>query len=200
MDAPDVERVVLPHEAPHAAHVVAVVAVLVAAEAVNVGVEQVRDGGETVEVFAFVTTGAQPPCKEEAEERPGYSVSPCVSGVATDGAPAEGGGFGNIFVFAVATGPFVVPDVEDGACLGGGETALPCGGVDLRPSRSSLLLYRPSLPALFCPDSSERLVPSCRQGRVGDCIGNRVDDGGGTGSGEIGGRRCCRHAAAECRL
>ena len=44
MDAADVERVVLPHEAAHAAHVVAVVAVLVAAEAVDVGVEQVRDG------------------------------------------------------------------------------------------------------------------------------------------------------------
>jgi len=29
-------------------------------------------------------------------------------------------GFGEVFVFAVAAGPFVVPDVEDGAGLGRG--------------------------------------------------------------------------------
>jgi hypothetical protein len=42
VDAPHVQRAVLAEEAPHAAHVVAVVAELVAAEAVDVRVEQVE--------------------------------------------------------------------------------------------------------------------------------------------------------------
>lgn len=39
--------------------------------------------------------------------------------------------FGEVFVFAVAAGPFVVPDVEDGAGLGRG-FGFQGGGVDLR--------------------------------------------------------------------
>ena len=54
----DVERAVLPLEAAHAAHVVAVVGELVAAEAVDVWVEDVMDRREAVEVFAVLTFGA----------------------------------------------------------------------------------------------------------------------------------------------
>jgi len=131
MDASDVERVVLPHEAPHTTHVVAVVAVLVAAEAVDVGVEQVSHSGEAVKVFAFMPTGAQAPRKEEAEKRPGDSVCSCVPRIAADRAPPKGRGFGNVFVFTVTTRPFVVPDVEDGAGLGRREATFPGGRVDL---------------------------------------------------------------------
>jgi len=134
MDAPDVESMVLPHEATHATHVVAVVAVLVAAKAVDVGVEQVRDGGETVQVFAFVAARAEAPREEEAEEGAGDPVGTGVPRVSRDGASAQCGRFGDVFVFTVAAGPFVVPDVEDGAGLGGGEAAFPGGGVDLGES------------------------------------------------------------------
>jgi hypothetical protein len=54
VDPADVEGAVLAHERAHTAHVVAVVAVFVAAEAVDVGVEEVMQGREAVEIFAFV--------------------------------------------------------------------------------------------------------------------------------------------------
>lgn len=57
VDAADVDGAVLSHKGADAAHVVAVVAVLVAAEAVDVGVEDVVDGGEAVEVFAVLAFG-----------------------------------------------------------------------------------------------------------------------------------------------
>lgn len=57
VDAANVDGAVLAHKGADAAHVVAVVAVLVAAEAVDVGVEEVVDRGEAVEVFAVLTFG-----------------------------------------------------------------------------------------------------------------------------------------------
>ncbi|KAA6412159.1 MAG: hypothetical protein FRX48_04310 [Lasallia pustulata] len=120
VDTPHVQRAGLAHEAADAAHVVAVVAVLVAAEAVDVGVEEVVDPGEPVQVFALVAFGAQASGEEEAEVRAGDCVGAGVARVGGDGAAAGRGGLREVFVFAVAAGPFVVPDVEDGAGLGGG--------------------------------------------------------------------------------
>lgn len=54
VDAADVEGAVLPHEAADAAHVVAVIGVFIAAEAVDVGVEGVEEAGQAVEVLALV--------------------------------------------------------------------------------------------------------------------------------------------------
>lgn len=70
VDAADVQRAVLAHETADAAHVVAVVAVLVAPEAVDVGVEHVEDSRQPMQVLAFVTLGAQTACEEQAEETP----------------------------------------------------------------------------------------------------------------------------------
>lgn len=119
VDAPHVQRAGLAHEAADAAHVVAVVAVLVAAEAVDVGVEEVVDPGEPVQVFALVAFGTQASGEEEAEVRAGDCVGAGVARVGGDGAAAGRGGLREVFVFAIAAGPFVVPDVEDGAGLGG---------------------------------------------------------------------------------
>lgn len=57
MDATGVDGAVLPHEGANTAHVVTVVAVLVAAEAVDVGLEEVVDRREAVEVFAVLAFG-----------------------------------------------------------------------------------------------------------------------------------------------
>lgn len=58
LDPPDIQRPVLPVEASDSTHVVAVPGVLLAAEDVESGVgEDMRRGGEAVEVGAFLTVG-----------------------------------------------------------------------------------------------------------------------------------------------
>lgn len=54
MDPPDVNGAVLSHKRADTAHVIAVVAVLVAAEAVDIGLEDIVDRREAVEVFAIL--------------------------------------------------------------------------------------------------------------------------------------------------
>lgn len=53
-----VKRSVLSHETAHAAHVIAIIAEFVATETVDVGVEEVMDARESMEVFALVAFGA----------------------------------------------------------------------------------------------------------------------------------------------
>ena len=55
--------------------------------------------------------------KEEAEVGAGDLVPACVAGVRGNVAATWCGGFRQIFVLAVAAGPLVVPDVENGAGL-----------------------------------------------------------------------------------
>ena len=103
---------------------------LVAAETIHIRVEQVMQARQAMEVFALVTPGAEAFGEEKAEIRPGDFVAARVPGVGGYVAAARGVGFGQVFVFAVAAGPFVVPDVEDGAGLGRG-FGFHGGGVDL---------------------------------------------------------------------
>ena len=70
--------------------------------------------------------------EEQAEIRAGHLVGGCPAGVEGHVTAAEGVGFGEERVFAVAAGPFVVPYVEDGAGLGGLVGVLEESGVDLR--------------------------------------------------------------------
>ncbi len=67
MDPADVEGTVLSHKGPHAAHIVAVIAMLVPPEAVYVWVEEVVQAGESVKVFAFVAAWAEALGEEKAE-------------------------------------------------------------------------------------------------------------------------------------
>ena len=117
VDAADVEGAVLAHEAADAAHVVAVVAVFIAPETVDVGVEEVMQSGEPVQILAFVAPGTQPLCEKQTEVAACDAVATGISGVFGYIAAAEGGSFGQVLVFAVTAGPFVVPDVKDGASL-----------------------------------------------------------------------------------
>jgi hypothetical protein len=103
MYASDIQRPVLPLEGPDAAHVVAVIAVLVAPEAVDVGREDVGDGGEAVQVFAVDALGTDAAREEEAEVGTGRAVGFGVAAVFGDVAAALRGGLAKIFVFAVAT-------------------------------------------------------------------------------------------------
>lgn len=94
MNTADVYGSVLAHKASHTAHVVSVVAELVAAEAVNVGVEKVVDAGQTVQVLAVLALGADTAGKEEAEVGAGDPVGLRVAAVLCDITAALGGRFG----------------------------------------------------------------------------------------------------------
>ena len=80
----NIQRAILTQEAAHAAHVIAVIAELVASEAVDVGVEEVQRAGKSVQVFAFVALGAEAAREEEAEVRSSHFVGSCVAGVERD--------------------------------------------------------------------------------------------------------------------
>lgn len=62
--------------------------------------------------------GTQALCEEETEVAPCYFIAAGITRVFGDVAAAWCGGFGEVFVFAVATGPFIIPDVEDSTSLG----------------------------------------------------------------------------------
>ena len=87
-----------------------------------------------MQVLALVALGAYPSREEQAEVGPWVAVGagiPCVGG---DVASIQGGGLGKVGVFPIAAGPFVVPDVENGAGLRRG-FGLDHGSVDLWTSR-----------------------------------------------------------------
>lgn len=94
VNAADVYGPVLAHETSHAAHVVSVVAKLVAAETVDVGVEKVVDAGQTVQVLAVLALGADAAGEEEAEVGAGDPVGLRVAAVLCDITTALGGRLG----------------------------------------------------------------------------------------------------------
>ncbi len=108
---------VLTHEAPYTAHVISVIAVFVSSEDIYIRVEHIVYTWESMEVFALLALGADPARKEQTEVRAGYFICFCVAAVFGNIATSCGGCLGEVLVFAVATGPFVVPDVEDGTGL-----------------------------------------------------------------------------------
>lgn len=118
VDAADVDGAVLAQEGADAAHVVAVVGVLLAPEDVDVRVVHVVDPREAVQVLALAPLRAEAAREEEAEEGAVYAVGFRVPGVFGDVAAAGCECLGEVLVFAVAAGPLVVPDVEDCTCLG----------------------------------------------------------------------------------
>lgn len=158
--ATNVEGAVLAHEAAHASHVVSVVAVLVAAEAVDVRIEDVVDGGQAVQVLALLALGAQALGEEEAEVAPGDPVGARVATVLGYVAPRGSGSLRQILVLPVASRPLVVPDVEDRSRLRR-RLALKRVGVHLRPRRSPSPLHDGFRLLLLC------LLRHDRNGAVG---------------------------------
>lgn len=138
VDAANIERAVLPQKGSDAAHIIPIIRVFVAAEAIYVRIEGIEETRQAVQVFALLAAGTEPLGEEEAEVAAGDFVAASVAGVPGDIAAAGGGG-GLVFVFAVAAGPFVVPDVEDGAGLRGGFGFH--GGVDLGAGGASFLAF-----------------------------------------------------------
>ena len=65
-----------------------------------------------------MTLRTDPAREEKTEVAAGGLVGGGPAGVLADVAAVDGVGFGEVGVFAIAAGPFVVPDVEDGAGLG----------------------------------------------------------------------------------
>lgn len=136
MYAPNVQGAVLALEGSYTAHVVAVVGVLVAPEAVDVAGKNVRHRGQAVEVFAIYSFRTGAAREEETEVRAGRLVGLCVAAVSGYVAATLRGSLGEVFVFAVTTRPFVVPDIVDCACLWG-LLSLYLRWVDLGTCRSS---------------------------------------------------------------
>jgi hypothetical protein len=60
VDTTNVKRPILSHKRSDTAHVISVVAEFVAPETVDVGVEDVVDCGEAMEIFAFLAFGTIP--------------------------------------------------------------------------------------------------------------------------------------------
>ena len=131
LNAPDVQRAVLPLEAAHTAHVVTVVCELVAREAVlgRVGERRGRIW-QHMPVFAFPAVGAAAACEEEAAVLVPRCVCPREAGVAFDVAAClrldftVGGTWLvsrngrnmrrdvlGVAVLTIASSPFIVPDI-----------------------------------------------------------------------------------------
>ena len=95
------------------------------------------DPRQAVQILAIHPFWTQSPGKEEAKVGAWCAVTARVSRIARNIAARGSGGFGKVFVFAIAAGPFVVPDVEDCAGWGRGFGLESCG-IDLRASGTAL--------------------------------------------------------------
>lgn len=90
---------------------------LLAPEDVDIGVVDIVDARQAVEVLALLTSRTYSSCKEEAEERAIYGIGFGVTGVFCDVTASLGFGMRQVLIFSVSAGPLVVPDVEDCAGL-----------------------------------------------------------------------------------
>ena len=140
MNAPDIDRPVLAHEAASAAHVVAVVGVFIPAKDVDIWIEEVVQARQTVQVLALMALGADASREEEAEVAPRDAIRLGVSGVLSHVAAALGGRLRQVLVLPVAARPLVIPDVEDRARLRR-RFRRDARRVDLRSRRSPLSPY-----------------------------------------------------------
>ena len=113
VDASDVEGSVLSLEGSYSTHVVSIVGMLVTPEAVDVAWEDVGDSGQTMEVLAVHTIGADTTRKEEAEVGSRRLVGFCISAVLCDVAASLGGCLGEVLVLSVTARPLIVPNVVD---------------------------------------------------------------------------------------
>ncbi len=102
--------------------------------------------------------------EEEAEVASGNLVGFCISSIFCDDASACSSSLGEVLVFAVATGPFIIPDIEYSSCLWR-RLGLHGRGIDLWP-RWALLLANNLLHLSFCRSCDlVILVSGCECGR-----------------------------------
>ena len=94
VDAANVDGSVLAHEAANTSHIVTVVGVAVAAEAIHIRIEQIVDSRQTVQVLAVLALGADAAGEEEAEVGAGDPVGLRVAAVLGDITAALGGRLG----------------------------------------------------------------------------------------------------------
>ena len=87
----DVKRPVLPHEASHPAHIVAVVAVFVPPKRIHIRVKQIVYPGQAVQVLALMALGTDAACEKETEVAPRGPVRARVSAISRDAAPRRRG-------------------------------------------------------------------------------------------------------------
>lgn len=111
-------RPILPHKTTHATHIVPVVAMPIPPKAVHIRVEQVVRPREPVQVIAVLSLDTNASREMQAEVAAIYAVGLRIPAVFRNIAPTARLGFGEVLVLAITAGPFVVPDVEDGTCLG----------------------------------------------------------------------------------
>ncbi len=110
-NTPDVYCPILAHEAAYAAHVISVVAELVAAEAVHVRVEDIVGAWQSMEVRAVLALWAETAREEETEVAPRNLVGACVATILRDIASTLRLCLGQIFILSIAARPLIVPVV-----------------------------------------------------------------------------------------
>ena len=104
----NVECSVLPHKTTNSAHVISVITVLVPAKAVHIWVEDIMDGGQSVEVLASTAFWTDPPCEEQTEVGTRNFVGTSISAVCRDVASIWSVSLREVGIFAVTTRPFII--------------------------------------------------------------------------------------------
>lgn len=84
MDPTHIQRAILAHKRPNTAHIIAVIAELVAAETVDIRTEEIMDGGQTVQILAFRTEVADTAREKQTEVGAGNFVGARVAAVFKD--------------------------------------------------------------------------------------------------------------------
>ena len=79
-----IQRAILAHKRSNTAHVIAVVAELVAAETVNVRTEEIMDSGQTMQILAFRSEVTDAAREEQTEVRAGNLVGARVAAIFRD--------------------------------------------------------------------------------------------------------------------
>jgi len=136
VDAADIKGAVDAHKTACPSHVISVIGPLGPAEAIDVGIEDVVQAGQSVQILAFAALCADALCEVLAEEGVVYTVGLGVSAVCIGIAAAKGVILH--IVFAVSTRPFVVPDVVHLAGLFG-SWSFEGRGIDLYARGASFL-------------------------------------------------------------
>ncbi len=109
----NVDRAILPHETTRAAHIISVIRMLVSVKYIHIRVEMIMYTRQSVQILALMTLRTDSACKKEAEIAPIDFVGLRVSSVLHDITSSFRRSLGKVLVFAIASRPLVVPNVED---------------------------------------------------------------------------------------
>lgn len=112
-----VDRTILSHETSHTSHIISVIRMFISPKYIHIRVEHIMDARQPMQILALLALRAYAARKEEAEVASWHLVCPRISSVLRNVATPRRRSLREVFILAIATGPFVVPDIEDRSCL-----------------------------------------------------------------------------------